>query len=123
MHCSKVARMLGFVPQLRQLVVTIIWVSDLILDFLRLPVTIAIHSFRSDTPAVARTVTLTMNHPSGSGAIVATVAVYVNGVQVGSTQPGAATVTFNAGTLGVGAHGVIVRAVTGTFALSLIEVK
>jgi hypothetical protein len=50
--------------------------------------------------------------------------VYIDGVQVDGTKAAVAgTLSFNAGTVGAGIHGVIVRAVTGSFTLSTIAVN
>jgi hypothetical protein len=76
------------------------------------------YSFRS-TSSATWTVTLTITYPTSS-----TVAVYIDGVQVDVTKTAVAgTLSFNAGTVGAGIHGVIVRAVAGSFALSTIAVN
>lgn len=75
------------------------------------------YTFRSAASATW-TVTLTLSNPVNS-----TVAVYVDGVQVETTKPASGTVIFNAGTVGAGIHGVIVRAVTGSFTLSSVAVN
>ena len=75
------------------------------------------YTFRS-TSAAPWTVTLTIPTP-----VTATVAVYVDGVQVDATKTAAGTVSINAGTIEAGIHGVIVRAVTGSFTLSTIAVN
>jgi hypothetical protein len=57
-----------------------------------------------------------------AGATNATVAVYVDGTLV-STQPTTGgALSFNVGTIGAGIHGVIVRAVTGSFSIDSVAV-
>ena len=75
------------------------------------------YTFRS-TAAAPWTITLALSNINS-----ATVAVYVDGVQVDTIKTAANTVTFNAGTIGSGIHGVIVRVVSGTFTLGSIAVN
>jgi hypothetical protein len=75
------------------------------------------YTFRS-TAAAPWTVTLTIPTP-----VTATVAVYVDGTQVDATKTATGTLSFNAGTIQAGIHGVIVRAVTGSFTLSTVAVN
>jgi hypothetical protein len=52
----------------------------------------------------------------------ASVAVYVDGVLVGTQATTGGALSFNAGSVGAGLHGIIVRAVAGTFLLSSVAV-
>jgi|GEM_PF-2182361 uncharacterized repeat protein (TIGR02543 family) len=73
------------------------------------------------TTAASRTITITF-----SSAASAQVAVYVDGVQVGTTQStngSNTTLTYSAGTMGVGLHGVVVNCVAGTFSISSVAVN
>jgi hypothetical protein len=73
------------------------------------------------TAAASRTITINF-----SSAASAQVAVYVDGVQVGamqSTNGSNTTLTYSAGTMGVGLHGVVVNCVAGTFSISLVAVN
>jgi hypothetical protein len=51
------------------------------------------------------------------------VALYVDGVLIGTQGTSGAGLIFNAGTLGAGVHGVIVKAVSGSFSLSSVAVQ
>lgn len=77
----------------------------------------ASYAFRSPTTA-QHSVTL-----SFSSASYAQVALYVDGVLIGTQGTSGAGLIFNAGTLGAGVHGVIVKAVSGSFSLSSVAVQ
>jgi hypothetical protein len=78
----------------------------------------ASYTFRS-TAAKTWTIDLALANPAAG----TTVAVYVDGVQIATKNAIAGTVSFPAGTVGAGVHGVIVRAVTGSFTLGSITVN
>ncbi|MEK7705726.1 MAG: hypothetical protein AAB426_12260 [Myxococcota bacterium] len=76
----------------------------------------ASYTFRADA-AAAWTVTLSFTSASS-----ASVAVYVDGNLIGTQSTSGAALSFDAGTVGVGLHGVVVRAASGTFVLSNVAV-
>ncbi|MGE5469641.1 MAG: malectin domain-containing carbohydrate-binding protein [Bacteroidota bacterium] len=80
-------------------------------------VTWANYAFRA-TSSAARSVTL-----SFSSATSAQVAVYVDGALAGTQTTSGGALIFNAGTLEPGVHGIIVRAVSGSFTLSSVAVQ
>jgi len=75
----------------------------------------AAYSFLESAGTV-RTVNLTITNPSG------TVTVYVDGEQACS-QAAAASVSCPAGTVTTGLHGIVVRAVNGSFTLDQVSVQ
>ena len=77
----------------------------------------ASYSFRS-SGAATWTVNLSFANPSGN----ASAAVYVDGILVGTQTITGGALSFPAGTVGAGLHGVVVRAVTGIFTLSSVTV-
>jgi len=82
----------------------------------------ASYIFRS-TDAANWTINLSVANPPDVPPVAgSSVAVYVDGVQVDTTKTASGTVSFNAGTVGAGIHGVIVRAVTGSFKLTSVAV-
>jgi hypothetical protein len=58
-----------------------------------------------------------------TGATNATVAVYIDGKLVTSQPTTGGTLSFNAGTVSTGMHGVIVRAVAGSFSIGSVAVE
>lgn len=76
----------------------------------------ASYSFRS-TMSAPWTVNL-----SFTSAVNASVAVYVDGVLVGTQSTSGGALSFNAETVDAGLHGVVVRAVSGTFSISSVTV-
>jgi hypothetical protein len=76
------------------------------------------YAFRSDTSSTW-TITLTVANPtSGSN-----VSVYVDGAQVDSTKPASAgAVSFSAGVIGSGVHGVVIKANSGAFAVTNLRI-
>lgn len=76
----------------------------------------ASYTFRS-TASSAWTVNLAV-----TGATSATIAVYVDGMLVGTQTATGGTLSFNAGTIGAGLHGVIVRAAAGSFSIDSVAV-
>lgn len=77
----------------------------------------ASYSFRSSASA-PWTVKLSFTSASSN----ASVGVYVDGALVGTQSTTGGALSFNAGTVGAGLHGVIVRAVVGSFALNSVAV-
>ena len=77
----------------------------------------ASYSFRS-TAAAVWTVNLTFNNASN-----ASVAVYVDGMLVGTQPTSGGALSFTTGTMNPGLHGVIVRAVGGSFSVSSVAVN
>ena len=70
---------------------------------------------------VAATWTINLTFTAASGA---SVAVYVDGVPIGTPQSTTGTaLSFSAGTIGPGLHSIIVRAVSGTFTLASVAVS
>jgi hypothetical protein len=57
-----------------------------------------------------------------STATPASLAVYVDGVLVGTQPVTGNTLSFNAGIINPGVHGVIVKAATGSFTVNTVEV-
>ena len=78
----------------------------------------ASYSFRS-TVTAPLTVTLATYNASTK----ATVAVYIDGVLVGTQSATGGTEIFNSNTVSAGLHSVIVRAVDGAFSLTSVDVK
>jgi hypothetical protein len=76
----------------------------------------ASYSFSSKIPA-SWTVNLSV-----SNARNATVGVYVDGTLVGTQSTPGGPLSYKAGTINPGLHGLIVRAVTGKFSLGSVEV-
>ena len=76
----------------------------------------ASYSFRSSASA-SWTVKLSFTSASN-----ASVAVYVDGKLVGTQNTTGGALSFNAGTVGTGLHGVIVRAAAGAFSLNSVAV-
>jgi hypothetical protein len=76
----------------------------------------ASYTFRS-TASSAWTVNLAVTSANS-----ATVAVYVDGTLVGTKPSTGGTLGFNAGTVGAGLHGVIVRAVAGSFSIDSVAI-
>jgi hypothetical protein len=76
----------------------------------------ASYSFHSSGTAIW------MVNLSFTNASNASVAVYVDGVLVGTQATTGGALSFNAGSVDAGLHGVIVRAVAGTFLLSSVAV-
>jgi hypothetical protein len=77
----------------------------------------ASYSFRSSS-ATPWTITLSFASASSD----AMVAMYVDGVLIGTQSPTGGALSFNAGSIGTGLHGVIVRAVAGVFSLNSVGV-
>jgi hypothetical protein len=77
----------------------------------------ASYSFRS-TGSAPWKVNLTFSSASSD----ASVAVYIDGTLVGMQNSTGEALSFNAGTINPGLHGIIVRAVTGTFSLKSVAV-
>lgn len=80
-------------------------------------VTWASYTFRAPS---AGTRSVTLNFSSGTSAQVA---VYVDGALVGSQTTSGAPLIFSPGSLDAGLHGVIVRALSGSFTLSSVAVQ
>lgn len=74
------------------------------------------YAFRAES-AASRQVKLTISGGRGE------VAVYLDGVLRGQRAAARGTLAVDAGRLGPGLHGVVVRAVSGTFALDRIELR
>jgi hypothetical protein len=79
----------------------------------------ASYLFREPTGA-PRTITLTFSAASN-----AQVAVYVDGVQAGTIQPqsGSGTLTYPAGTLGIGLHGITMALAAGSVTITSVAVN
>jgi hypothetical protein len=77
----------------------------------------ASYSFRSSATTPWK-VNLSFNNASSN----ASVAVYVDGTLVGAQSTTGGALSFNAGAVNPGLHGIIVRAVTGTFSLNSVAV-
>ena len=77
----------------------------------------ASYLFRTGTSG-SRNVTLTF-----TSATSAQVALYVDGVLVGTQNTSGSTMIFNAGNMAAGVHGLIVKVVSGTFTLGSIAVQ
>jgi hypothetical protein len=68
--------------------------------------------------SVSRNVVVTV-----SRANAAQVAVYLDGVSLGTQNADQGTLTFNAGIVNPGLHGVIVRAAAGSFWVNQVDVR
>jgi hypothetical protein len=68
--------------------------------------------------AGTRSVVLTISMPTAPQ-----VGVYVDGVLIGTQSASGSTLTFDAGVLGRGPHGVLVRAVAGSFMVDRVSVQ
>lgn len=77
----------------------------------------ASYSFRS-SESTPWSVNLSFSSASSN----ASVAVYVDGLLIGTQNTTGGALSFNTGTINAGLHGVIVRAVTGTFSLNSVDV-
>lgn len=76
----------------------------------------ASYTFRSSGAASWK---VNLSFTSASGA---SVAIYVDGVLVGTQNTSGGALSFNGGTIGAGLHGVVVRAVAGSFSLNSVAV-
>ena len=78
----------------------------------------ASYSFRSTAPATWR-VTLSFENASSN----AQVAVYVDGVLVGTQGTAGEALSYNANVASAGLHGVVVRAAAGSFLIKSVDLK
>jgi hypothetical protein len=76
----------------------------------------ASYSFRSSASA---SWTVNLSFTSASNAAVA---IYLDGKLIGTQNTSGGALSFNAGTVGMGLHGVIVRVAAGTFSLNSVAV-
>ena len=78
----------------------------------------ASYSFRSAGPATWK-VTLSFSNASSNSQV----AVYVDGVLVGTQGTAGESVSYNANVASAGLHGVVVRAAAGSFLIKSVAVE